>query len=862
MSSSHNSKTGLFINSPSLRFCLAMIVTASVALVSPLSAQTRTMSSSADRLPGTDVPASMQDSVQVMVEMTTAPASVPYPAALKTAQAQADQQRNFALAHPKLKTSQALLGGKQTVQISATAASQVASVVKQIDQAQRALVPSLTSAAIGGKVLYRVQRVYNGIAMKVSPDKIAAIEKMAGVKAVHPMHPKSATAFTDIDFLGARTAWAAAVPFGGAHGENVKVAVIDSGLDYVHTNFGGNADYTGVTDTNPNGKFPSFKVPGGYDFAGDAYNANDPLHDVPVPDSNPWDGDPSGSSAGHGTACASLVGGYGVNGAGTTYIGSYDAVNPAIGPMKISPGFAPNCKLYPLRVFGNSGATNLTTQAIEWAMDPNGDGNFSDHVDVISMSLGSNEGYADDDSAVASSNAASVGIIVCAASGNAADTYYITSSPAAANGILSVAASFHDHGGFIYDSSITPHTNAGAGTPPDGKYKSIYGNPCPHVPAGGLTGDVVYAVPANGGNEVSGVDPVNSNPWSNAANVAGKIAMCNRGTSSFVQKAAHAQASGAVALIIVNETQPTADPIVAGLTGGPAITIPVVMISKVDGDAIRTAAGGFDSVTGLPTNSPVNVTINNDNGAAIHATTATDTMPAYSSRGPRLGDSALKPDISAPAEIVGVATNHSGSNVQNFNGTSSATPHIAGIMALLRQLHPTWSVEELNALVCNTATHDLTTGPSPVPLGTPVPSPNKQYGVGRVGAGRVDVTKASTANVVAYNQTNPGYISVSFGVVDVPADGSVSLTKVVKVANKSAASVTYNITYQDVNATAGSSYTLPASITVGAGSTGTFNVGFTSTGSALRHERDISITYTQPPLAGNVARPYLSEKAG
>jgi len=287
------------------------------------------------------------------------------------------------------------------------AASQVASVVKQIDQAQRALVPSLTSAAIGGKVLYRVQRVYNGIAMKVSPDKIAAIEKMAGVKAVHPMHPKSATAFTDIDFLGARTAWAAAVPFGGAHGENVKVAVIDSGLDYVHTNFGGNADYTGVTDTNPNGKFPSFKVPGGYDFAGDAYNANDPLHDVPVPDSNPWDGDPSGSSAGHGTACASLVGGYGVNGAGTTYIGSYDAVNPAIGPMKISPGFAPNCKLYPLRVFGNSGATNLTTQAIEWAMDPNGDGNFSDHVDVISMSLGSNEGYADDDSAVASSNAAS-----------------------------------------------------------------------------------------------------------------------------------------------------------------------------------------------------------------------------------------------------------------------------------------------------------------------------------------------------------------------------------------------------------------------------------------------------------------------
>ncbi len=836
-----------------------MVVTASVALVAPLSAQTR-MDSSAERLSGADVPASMQNAVQVMVELTSAPASVPYAAALKTAQAQADAQRNFALAHPNLKTSQALLSTKQAVQISASAANQVASAVRQIDQTQRSLMPSLT--ATGGKVMFRVQRVYNGIAMVVSPDKISAIEQMPGVKAVHPMHPKSPTAFTDVDFLGVRTAWAAANPFGGAHGENVKVGVIDSGLDYVHTNFGGNGDYTGVTDTNPNGHFPSLKVPGGYDFVGDAYNANDAVPII-APDNNPWDGDPSGSSAGHGTACASLIGGYGVNGNGTTYVlNTYDATNPVIANMKISPGMAPDCKLYPLRVFGNSGATNFTTPAIEWALDPNGDGNFADHLDVVSMSLGSNEGYADDDSAVASSNAAAAGVLVCAASGNAADTYYITSSPASANGILSVAASYNDQGGYIYDSSITPHTNAGAGTPPDGKYKSIYGNPCPHVPAGGLTRDVVYAVPANGGNEVSGVDPVNSNPWSNAANVNGKIAMCNRGTSSFVQKAAHAQASGAVALIIVNETQPTADPIIAGLTGGPAITIPVVMISKTDGDAIRTAAGGFDATTGLPTNSPVNVTINSDNGAVVHSTTATDTMPQYSSRGPRQGDSALKPDITAPAEVVGVATNHTGSNVENFNGTSSATPHMSGIMALLRQLHPTWTVEELNALAVNTATHDLSTGPSPVPAPTPVPSPNKTYGVGRVGAGRVDVNKAATANVVAFNQTNPGYISVSFGVVDVPAASSVTLSKTVKVVNKSAASVTYNITYQDVNATAGSSYTLPASITVGAGSTGTFNVGYTATGSALRHEADQSITLTQPTSVGNSARQYLSEKAG
>ena len=48
---------------------------------------------------------------------------------------------------------------------------------------------------------------------------------------------------------------------GGVLGENIKIADIDSGLDYAHTNFDGNGDYTGVTDTNANGRFPNAKVP-------------------------------------------------------------------------------------------------------------------------------------------------------------------------------------------------------------------------------------------------------------------------------------------------------------------------------------------------------------------------------------------------------------------------------------------------------------------------------------------------------------------------------------------------------------------------------------------------------------------------
>jgi hypothetical protein len=296
----------------------------------------------------------------------------------------------------------------------------------------------LSGQPIGGRVLFRAVRAYNGIAMVVSPDKIAQIASMPGVKAVHPMHPKFHTsAFSDIDFLGARSFWAKA-PF-GIHGENIRVADIDTGLDYIHANFGGpgSAGYPLVTDHSsstsaPNPFFPTQKVPGGFDFAGDNYNADltDPAQ-APSPDPDPFD------CAGHGTGTASLIAGYGVTTAGFTYSGSYDASNPAMSALTISPGMAPSAKIYPLRVFGCNGSTNLVVQAIEFAMDPNGDGNFNDHLDVINMSLGSDEGFADDSDDVAASNAAAIGILVCSAAGNAGDTYYVHSSPAAASGTVS-----------------------------------------------------------------------------------------------------------------------------------------------------------------------------------------------------------------------------------------------------------------------------------------------------------------------------------------------------------------------------------------------------------------------------------------
>ena len=507
--------------------------------------------------------------------------------------------------------------------------------------------------------------------------------------------------------------------------------------------------------------------------------------------------------------------------------------------MKISPGFAPKASLYPVRVFGTAGSTNLVTEAIDWAIDPNGDSDFSDHMDVISMSLGANSGQADDPDDVAASNASAAGIIVASAAGNAGDSYYIVSSPSVANGTLSVAATFNSTGGFFYDSSVTP--NAPAALVP-GNYKSLFGSPNAPVAVGGLTADVVYANPPDG--VLSGTTPVTV--LANAAAMPGKICMIDRGGIGFADKVKLCQNAGAAAAMLVQSAagSGTPFPIVASLTGPPTSTIPAVMIGLNEGNLIKAQ---LDPVT----RSGVNVSINRDNGFVNAASTAADTMPTYSARGPRLVDSALKPDISAPAEVVGVARTLTGNQVSSFNGTSSATPHVAGIMALLRQMHPTWTVEELMALAMNTATHDLFVGPST--------GGGARYGTGRVGAGRIDVDKASKASVVAYNKTNRGLVSVSFGVVEVPVASSASLGKEIELKNNGASDVTYNVSYADATPLAGASFTVGtgSAVTVPAGGTATVPVQFNATGSALKHTREASVALSLPS-----ARQWLSEKTG
>ncbi|MEU4195679.1 S8 family serine peptidase [Kribbella sp. NPDC026611] len=127
-----------------------------------------------------------------------------------------------------------------------------------------------------------------------------------------------------------------------------------------------------------------------------------------------------------------------------------------------------------------------------------------------------------------------------------------------------------------------------------------------------------------------------------------------------------------------------------------------------------------------------------DAALAVASVTKSDTLSATSSRGPRIGDLAVKPDIAAPGDRI-VSARAAGTLGQSavnasyaeLSGTSMAAPHVSGAAALVAQLHPTWKAAELKSALMNSA------------LGL------DGLDVYAQGTGRVDVARAVRQQVIA-----------------------------------------------------------------------------------------------------------------
>ncbi len=669
------------------------------------------------------------------------------------------------------------------------------------------------------QVIYATQRVLNGIAIRVDAGQLAAIAGLPGVSAVHPLVPEVLDHTSSVPLIGAPAIWQGA---DGAAGAGITIGIIDTGIDYHHVNFGGPGDgYERNDPTVISDGFDAYfgptavKVRGGYDFAGDDYDAGNPASDTPRPDPDPLD------CNGHGTHVAGSAAGFGTTLARTTFAGPYDAPID-FNNLYIGPGTAPLAELYALRVFGCRGSTDLTAQALEWAVDPNRDGDTSDRLDVVNLSLGSNFGELNSATIIAADNAARAGVIVVAAAGNAGDTHYITGSPGAASYAIAVASSRDRRS--IRDAFRVDSPASLAGLRP-AAFSAAYG----WASASDVSGDLVYLPGEN-----TGCSPFSPGA---AAQISGRIVLLDWTEPSCggsVARTRNATDAGAIGVIIA-DTVGRFDLSITGSSLVPSVSTPFEV-----GQELKAALAG----------SPLSLTFSNRFATAFALDTPADvdTASSFTSRGPRAGDSLLKPDISAPGDTIFSAANRTGNAGVSFNGTSMATPHVAGVMALLRELYPQRSVSELKALVMNTAVNDLFGAVNGQP---PVHSPP------RVGAGRVDVPRAAASQVIVYNSDRPELVSLSFGALTLLAP--TVLTRTLTVRNLGSRSESYVTSFVPGSTIPGVSYRVsPPLVNVPAGATATIDVTLEADPALMRHLPDPLLETTQ----GGQPRQYLAEAAG
>ena len=131
------------------------------------------------------------------------------------------------------------LSGKSVAEAQADAGRKVTKAEKdqiktQLKAAQDGLRAQIESA--GGKVLAQFQSALNGIKVQIPASKLSSLSSLPGVTALLPVHEDVPDNVTSVPYIGAPTVWDTPTNF---RGENIKIAVIDTGIDYTHANFGG-----------------------------------------------------------------------------------------------------------------------------------------------------------------------------------------------------------------------------------------------------------------------------------------------------------------------------------------------------------------------------------------------------------------------------------------------------------------------------------------------------------------------------------------------------------------------------------------------------------------------------------------------
>lgn len=558
--------------------------------------------------------------------------------------------------------------------------------------------------------------VTHGFAAPMTEGEAAIIRTMPGVKRVQqeviyrPLTDRGPT------WIKADQVWTGGgTPIMSANkGEGMIIGVIDTGINRTHPSFAASGTAgTTFAETfsiaNPKGAFLGH-------CAANASKCNGKLIGI-------WDF-VAGSSGTAGDG--SDTDGHGTHTAGTTAGNPVKITIPG-GTTPYSPtmsGVAPRANIIAYKACDDDGCPgSMTLASINQAV--------SDAVHVISYSIGGgpSDPYATvsgandptpDDSEEAFLAARNANIVSSVAAGNDGPSPGTAGSPSNAPWVMSVAATTHDRA-LLRELVLT------GGNAPRPGGGSLYG-------AGSASGSLIPSFIAKDPSYplcAAGADPDNdatgvSKPptWTASTYFSSRLVACQRGFYARVAKSTNVEIAGGTGMILYNQAE-EGDSLVTG-----PYSIPTVHLTYADGQAflawLNAGSGHIGEIK------PASWSFSAGSG---------DKLASFSGRGPVIPTGIIKPDISAPGVSIyaaGLGASCSPATATNciasLSGTSMATPHVSGAMALVKKANPSWTPSQIISALMLTARPSVTVNGI---VGTPH----------EIGSGQTDVSKAVRAGL-------------------------------------------------------------------------------------------------------------------
>ena len=651
------------------------------------------------------------------------------------------------------------------------------SYLARLEQAQNAAVADLKRAIPSARVSRRYQVVLNGLAVELPVRRLVELARLSFVDRIYPSVQFRMALNESPALIGAPALSAAT----GARGDGVKIAVIDDGVDQSHPFF----DPTGYT------------YPAGYPKGGRRWTTPRVIvaRSFPGPGAGRLGRLPVDRNASfHGTHVAGIAAGK----SGTSSPGGRTHR-----PTANLSGVAPRAYIGNYRVFtiptqvGHVGNTPELVAAFEAAV--------RDGMDVINLSGGSAETDPPNDALIeAANNAAAAGVVPVIAAGNSRDDFGFgtVGSPGTAPEAITVAAVSNTH---VFGPVVSV-TDARA--PANLKQMpfrvSVTYAAFQNWERADQTLADVGSITGSDGRPVDrrlcGVrSPESLDSTLPRNSLRNTIVLVFRGGCPLITKAYRAVVfGGATGIVMVDNRSSEANrlPLDLGVPSG--------VISDLDGASVRdflASVGGRASVR-----------FDFDPIEARNGRSGVVT--SFSSAGPTAFGHRLKPDIAAPGGEILSSTlpEFAGSPFAPFDGTSMATPHVAGAAALLVQRHPGWSSPQIKSALVSTA------GPA---WGNTLRT--AEASVLLAGGGLANVQSADDPEIF----TEPA--SLSFGDLNVNG-GAKKRTLLLSVSDAGGGSGTWTVELRPQSASSGAGLSAPGSVVVGPG--GTTDVAISATATA------------------------------